>query len=76
MTMRDSLPVFRTVTLYLRALSIAALGLLILLQAGQFNWQEWSLIGFIFVAQLTGIKLPPQHTETERSRPRRGSRPF
>ncbi len=76
MTMRSSLPVFKTVILYLRALSIAALGLLILLQAGQFNWQEWSLIGFIFVAQLTGIRLPPQRSETERFPPRRGSRPF
>ena len=76
MTMRGHLPVLRTVTIYVRALSIAAIGLLIVLQAGQFNWQEWSLIGFIFVAQLTGIRPPPQHSEPKRSRPSRGSRPF
>ena len=76
MTPQGIVPGFGFATLCLRALSIAALLLLVLDHAGHFSWQDWLLIIFIFAAQLTGLRPSGRNRVSNPSPPRRESRPF
>ena len=80
MTVRGFVPGFGFLTLCLRALSIGALLLLVLVlvldHAGHLSWQDWLLIVFIFAAQLTGLRPSGRSRVTNPSSSTRGSRPF